>query len=147
MNNYKILWLDDQINQSYLSTHIIQFALNNCDVVRFEEPDSFLNYIEDEENKPDEVGFVILDVSMPIGEKLSKEHITDNFVGKVILEKLKKSTFGNIPKMIYTNMDNQDTKDYCTKEKIPYVDKAKVGYKELVEWVMSIISKKMNEHE
>lgn len=137
MNNYKILWLDDQIDQSYLRPHTIQFELDNCEVVRFKEPDSFLKYIEN--CTPDGVGFIIIDVSMPIGEKLSKEHITDNFVGKVILEKIKKSSFGKIPRMIYTNMDIQDTKDYCTKEEIPYVDKGKVGYKELVEWVKSII--------
>lgn len=132
-----VLWVDDDINNSRLRVERDEFEENEITIIRAENPDECLEQLNNSK-----VDLIILDISMPLGGNIQpQESLGGMRTGLVLLKILmeKEQTKG-IKKIIYTIVDDQDVKEYCSKNDIPYLSKQEIFPEELVEKVKQMMN-------
>lgn len=118
-----ILWVDDDINKPALEPDRDELQERNCNIVPKTRPDDFLKIINEGNERID--GFLVdcllIDTMMPNGKELSSKE-TDNTTrtGLVLIKKLFNSgNYSNIPIIVYSVVDEDEIKNYCTENEIP----------------------------
>lgn len=136
MSKYNILWVDDDIDMPELRADKTALIEKECNIIGFNTPDTFLDYINDNRNKPKDIDCIIIDLSMPLTDKI-KDKIKDKIMlkktlkglatGHILLELIKDSQFKQTLITIYTITDNDEVKEYC-KNNINIHYKNKLDY-------------------
>ena len=132
-----VLWVDDDINNSRLRVERDEFEENKITIIRAENPDECWKQLNDSK-----VDLIILDISMPLGENIQlQESLGGMRTGLVLLKKLMEDNrTKEIMKIVYTIVDDQDVKDYCSENDIPYLSKQEVFPEDLVKKVKQMMN-------
>lgn len=124
-----ILWVDDDINKPALEPDRDELQERNCNIVPKTRPDDFLKIINEGSERID--GFLVdcllIDTMMPNGKTFSSKE-TDNTTrtGLVLIKRLFESgNYKNIPIIVYSVVDEDEIRKYCTENEIP-LDRIKI---------------------
>lgn len=145
MNRYNILWIDDDINNPELRPDRVALCKKECDIICIDNPDTFLDYLENNQNTRENVDCIIIDLSMPTGKKLRKEKTKRGMsTGMILLEKVRNSRFKNTLVIVYTITENIEVKEYCRSAKIPYWNKMDFLSNEFATEIINLINSNSN---
>lgn len=122
MSKYNILWVDDDIYNPELLPDWIALE-QECNIIGFDNPDSFLDHINNKQNDFESIHCIIIDLSMPLGKGIKKDVSRGTAVGQILLEKVKKTKYKDVLTVVYTITDNNNVKEYCRIHNIPYLKK------------------------
>lgn len=135
MREYKILWIDDDINNPELRPERDALEERCCIITPVTNPDD-LDY--------DEITYfdcIIIDLSLPTGYKLSlPETAFGTRAGLAILKKIKQKS-SHAKTIVYTVFDALDARDYCCKNRIPYWNKSEYLADDFADAVIKEINK------
>jgi CheY-like chemotaxis protein len=119
----KILWIDDDVNRYSLMPYIDEFKEKGFTIVKAENPDESDEILTKQKN----FICIIVDISMPLGEKiLFGEAKAGMQTGLIILKKLvDDSNLNVVKKVVFTIVDDAEVREYCNKQtpSIPYLQK------------------------
>ena len=124
MNQYNIVWVDDDVNNPELRPDRVALIKKDCHIIGFDCPDSFINFIKDNRNNPENVDCIIIDLSMPLG-RINKRGKAKRgtSTGQVLLDEISNSRFKETLVVVYTITDNDDVKEYCDESGKRYLNK------------------------
>ena len=134
----KILWIDDDINRHFLRSYIDEFEEQQYRILKVNKVDDILTIL----NGESDLSAIIVDIAMPPGDKIDLREARGGLrTGMIILERMKKIVNPeNVPMIVFTNVDDDAVKNYCTNNNIPYLKKEDFFADELVEALSNIIS-------
>ena len=137
----KILWIDDDIHRSFLRPYVDELIENQYSIIKVNNVDDIDDTINKEEGS---ISLIIVDIAMPPGKKIDLRLAGGGLrTGKMILEQLEKDNIvKNVPKVVFTNVDDDIVKNYCKNKNIPYLKKEDFFADELVKILSQIISSK-----
>lgn len=137
--NYKVLWIDDDVNGPELMSERDALKEKNCQVTPITNPDDFdIDTISD-------CNCVIVDLSLPTGNKLTLQQTRGGSrTGLCILKELKKE-HPEIKTVVYTVFDIPEVKIYCREQKIKYLNKSDLLADEFANHIVNLIKNKENE--
>ena len=117
MREYKILWIDDDVNYPELRQEREALEERGCVITCVTNPDD-IDY-----NNITPFDCIIIDLLMPTGKNLScPETKFGTRTGLAIIKKIKeKSSYAKT--IIYSAFDSNTTKKYCDCHNIPYWSK------------------------
>ena len=114
MEDYKILWIDDDVNHPDLLSDRDALEDRGCNITPISNPDD-IEY--------DNIPFydcIIIDLAMPIGTKLTlPETSYGSRTGFVILKKIKEQ-YPQTKFVVYSVFDVPDVRAYCNEYGIQY---------------------------
>lgn len=149
MNKYNILWVDDDIEMPELRADKTSLIKKECNIIGFKTPDSFLDYIDDNRNKPEDVDCIIIDLSIPRPDKIMgrikdriklKKTLEGLATGHILLELIKDSQFKQTLITIYTITDNDEVKEYCKNNiNTHYINKSDYLSDEFADEIINLI--------
>ena len=86
---------------------------------------------------------IIIDISMPPGEKISFSEARGGLrTGKIILERLlSDESVSNVTKIVFTQAEDPVVEQYCMDNNIPYLKKEDFFSDEFVDVIMALINK------
>ena len=120
-----ILWVDDDVNRPALEPDRDELKERNSNIIGVPGPDGFIKIINEGNDQIRVDGFLVdcllMDTMLPNGEELSSKE-TDNTTktGLTLIKKLFESgKYENIPIIIYSVVDEDEIKDYCSEKGIP----------------------------
>lgn len=119
MKNYKILWIDDDVDNPELQPE--RDALEDWDfsITPVKHPDDLVF-----ENIPS-YNCIIIDLAMPIGSKLTPaETQYGSRTGFALLKRIKKQYPGSIV-VVYSVFDVAEVRQYCNENGIRYLIKSR----------------------
>lgn len=116
--NYKVLWIDDDVNGPELMSQRDALEEKKCQVTPITNPDDFdIDTISD-------CNCVIVDLSLPTGKNLTLQQTRGGSrTGLCILKELKKE-HPEIKAVVYTVFDISEVKEFCQKQGIKYLNKS-----------------------
>lgn len=136
MNMKKILWVDDDVNTGALRAFVDEFVDNGIQVEKIDNPDDFLNMLP-----RSDFDCLILDVLMPVGQKLSREETEGGTAtGLALLNRYLKEPVQK-PVIICTIRNDEQVRRFAIERNIPYKLKQLLDPDELVEYVLNLIGK------
>jgi CheY-like chemotaxis protein len=137
----KILWIDDDINGYPLMPYLDEFDDRGIyEIVKAVNPDE----MESELRKHYDLKCIIVDICMPLGEKIPFGEAKGGMqTGLVILKRL----MGNpklegVKKVVFTMVESPEVREYCKAQnpEIPYLEKKTFNTsKKLVDKIERII--------
>ena len=138
----KILWIDDDIHRPFLRPYVDELIEHQFSIIKVNKVDDINDTINKEEEGS--ISLIIVDIAMPPGKNIDLRLARGGLrTGKIILEQLEKDDIvKNIPKVVFTNVDDDIVKNYCINKNIPYLKKEDYFADELVEELSLIISSK-----
>ena len=117
---YRILWIDDDVNNPELQSEKDALEELGCIITPVTNPDYF-----EIDNVP-LYDCIIIDLSMPIGTKLTvAETNMGTRTGFVLLKKIKEK-YPNSKAIMYSVFEAPDVMDYCMDNGIPYWKKSRL---------------------
>ena len=137
----RIIWIDDDINRLFLRPYIDEFEESGFDIIKVMEADEVDNILQNEIT--DTLTAIIIDISMPPGEKISFREARGGLrTGKIILERLlSDESVSNVTKIVFTNVEDPVVELYCMDNNIPYLKKENYFSNEFVDVIMALINK------
>ena len=119
--NKRILWIDDDVNNSELQTEKFELEKNDFIVVGKETPDAGFEVLKTDTN----FRCIIVDISMPRGKNISFEEARGGMrTGLIILKRLLADTrLNNIKKIVYTVIDDGEIIKECENKNVLYIKK------------------------
>lgn len=135
MSEYKILWIDDDVNNPELRQERDALEERDCVITPVTNPDDLVY------DNITSFDCIIIDLLMPTGRSLSlPETEFGTRTGLAILKKIKeKSSYAKT--IVYTVFDALDARDYCCKHRIPYWNKSDYLADDFAEAVIKLILK------
>ncbi len=122
----KIIWIDDNINRFSLMPYIDEFVEQGFTIIKVENPDEIDKQLELHNTN---LKCIIVDISMPAGEKISSGEAKSGMqTGLVVLKQLvKNESLQNVKFVVFTIVDNPEVIDFCNNQspQIPYFQKNK----------------------
>lgn len=117
----KILWIDDDIKRRELRTDIDEFEYQGYQIVPAANPDELETIISSQTD----FECLIIDISMPTGKNIDFGEAKGGMrTGLVVLKKLVNNPkFKEVKKVVYTIVDDEETRNYCEDNNIPYLEK------------------------
>lgn len=133
--NKRIIWIDDDINGFFLRPYVDEFEENDFEIIKvmkIEEVDSIL-----QNEITDSIIAIIIDISMPPGENISFREARGGLrTGEIILKRfLCNESIASIPKIVFTNVDDEEVEQYCEDNRIPYLKKEHYFSDEFVDYI------------
>jgi CheY-like chemotaxis protein len=139
----KILWIDDDINRFSLMPYIDEFNEQGFTIIRVENPDEIGEKLSSNNN---DFLCIIVDISMPPGEKISFGDAKGGMqTGLVILKELVEKTDLKAKKVVFTIVENAEVREYCKNKQIPYLQKHKYFTDTFVREIEEILSQNNEE--
>lgn len=136
MREYKILWIDDDVNNPELRQERAALEERGCVITAVTNPDD-LDY-----GNITSFDCIIIDLSLPTGNKLSlPETAFGTRTGLAILKKIKKKST-DTKTIMYTVFGAPDAEYYCCNHKIPYWNKSEYLADDFAEAVINVIKNK-----
>ncbi|MDR1340283.1 MAG: hypothetical protein LBK58_09565 [Prevotellaceae bacterium] len=136
----KILWIDDNVNRYSLMPYIDELNEKGFTIVKAENPDES----DDILSKQKDFLCIIVDISMPLGEKIPFGEAKGGMqTGLVILKKLvEDKALDNVKKIVFTIVDNAEVREYCNSQtpKIRYLEKYRYFTDAFVDEIKTIIN-------
>lgn len=135
MEEYNILWIDDDINGPELLSERDALEEKGCNITPITHPDELqINVIPS-------FNCIIMDLFMPVGKKLSlQETKGGSRTGFVLLKKITEK-FPNSLIVIYTVFDIPEVKNYCNnKQHICYLSKSSFSAEEFADKIVELIN-------
>lgn len=133
MEDYKILWIDDDVNHPDLLSDRDALEDRGCIITPISNPDD-IEY--------DNIPFydcIIIDLSMPIGTKLTRsETIYGSRTGFVILQKIKEQ-YPQTKLVVYSVFDVADVRAYCNEYGIQYWSKSVLLSDEFADNIVNLL--------
>ena len=119
----RIMWIDDNINGLFLRSYIDELEESGFDIIRVMKADEVDNILQNEIT--DSLTAIIIDISMPPGEKISFSEARGGLrTGKIILERLlSDESVSNVKKIVFTNVEDAVVEQFCMDNNIPYLKK------------------------
>lgn len=122
----KVLWLDDDIENPALRTECMELEQRGYQIYKAPNPDVYDEFI----NSENEIGCLIfdcciLDISLPLGSisnsREAKKGMRTGFL--LLKELLKNERYKDVPKVIYTIVEDKDIQSYCEQHGVKYINK------------------------
>lgn len=125
-----ILWLDDDTDTS-LRSYLDELEYCGYLVKRSRSPDEFFN---DLRNNLGKVQAIIMDIMIPTGDSITPQESKSGLItGQRVIEKIKEDkATKSIPILILTVVGRQETRNWATSKKIPYLEKSRTFANDLV---------------
>ena len=134
MENYKILWIDDDVNNPELQPDKDALEEHNCIIKPITSPDD-LHY----EDIP-KYDCIIIDLFLPVGTKLTLSDTNyGSRTGFVILKKIKEQ-YPQTKIVVYSVFDVADVRAYCNEKEIQYWIKSALLSDEFAENIVKLIN-------
>ena len=102
-----ILWVDDDIETGVMKAYVDEFRDNNIEVITIDNPDQFLKTFEYIKHD-----ILIMDVMMPIGDKLNKESTNSGYSTGLELIKNTEKKIKNNSVIIFSILNTEKIKQY-----------------------------------
>lgn len=134
----KILWIDDDLRRPELSIDIDEFNENGFEIIIADNPDECSEIIA----KRHDFECIIIDISMPLGKSIDFGEAKGGMrTGLIVLKNLvNNKKLKKIQKIVYTIADDDEVRDYCEDNNIPYLRKQMYLSDTFVDEVKHIIS-------
>lgn len=112
MNNRRILWADDDIDDLMLMRHVLNDLGNDYQITEVHNGQEALNYLQAAKEENALPCLIILDMNMPVLD------------GKETLTKLRKDeVLKDIPVVFFTTSSSQMDKLYCKHNEVEMITK------------------------
>jgi DNA-binding NarL/FixJ family response regulator len=132
----KILWIDDDIHRMALKPYIDEFKDKGFDILGAENPDEIDKILAEQ----DHIQCIIIDVSMPHGEKIAYDEAKGGMrTGLIVLKKL---ILKRIVKVVFTIVDDMEMRKFCDENGIEYLKKQDYFTNTFVDKVKKILDEK-----
>lgn len=134
----RILWVDDDVKRLELSVDIDEFNDRGFEVIKASNPDECKEIIAQRQD----FKCIIVDISMPTGKSVDFGAAKGGMrTGLVVLKELvKNDRLNNIKKVVYTIVDDEEVRNYCEENNIPYLSKRNFLSDTFVTRISKIIS-------
>lgn len=140
METKTILWIDDDINHRPLRPFIDELEEYDLFIIKVENIDDISSTL----NNIDGIflSVIIIDIAMGTGNSISLSKAGGGYkTGKIILERLlKNEKLNRIPKVVFTQVDDEEVKTYCENNDIPYLKKEDYLPDEFADEILKIIN-------
>lgn len=139
MNRKNILWVDDDIDGFALMADRDELESRGCRIIEASRPDNLLKVLREQILKID---CIIVDIVMPTGELDMKEAEYGMRTGLALIRKIRESDsiYKDTPIIVYTVIGDDNVRQYCKDNNIPYLDKSSVSSEEFADFVMEYLS-------
>lgn len=120
---YRILWIDDDVNNSELRPEKEELESRDCTIIPASTPDELLKIIKN--RNVDMFDCIIVDISMPVGSLDFDRAEAGTKTGLLLIEEIEKSLFKNNKMVVYTIVKDSQVIEFCenSNPRIPYWDK------------------------
>ncbi len=133
MKQYKILWIDDDVNGAELESEYDALKERGCIITAITNPDD-LNI----ELIPS-VDCTIIDLSMPVGKKIKlQEARSGSRTGFVLLQQIKKK-YSDAKIVIYSVFDVPEVRGYCSEHNVEYCTKSSILADDFAEKIVELL--------
>lgn len=138
----KIIWIDDDINRSFLRPYVVELMDNDFDIIKVNASDDVKNNLENMKGDNSLVA-IIIDIAMPTGNIINFRKARGGLRTGIIILKdlLKNENYAKVPKIVFTNVDDEEVKKFCKGNDIPYLKKVEYFPDMLVDEIMNLIDK------
>jgi len=138
--NKRIIWIDDDINGLYLRPYVDEFEENDFEIIKVMKADDVDNILQNEIT--DSLTAIIIDISMPPGDNINFREARGGLrTGKIILERLLSDmSISSVPKIVFTNVDDEEVEQFCMNNSIPYLKKENYFSDEFVDYIGNLMN-------
>lgn len=133
-----ILWVDDDIDKFALMADRDELESRGCNIIKAPRPEDLLKVLREQILQID---CIIIDISMPTGELDMKEAEYGMRTGRALIRKIRESDsiYKDTLIIVYTVIGDDDVRQYCEDNNIPYRNKSSVSSKEFADFVMNYL--------
>lgn len=137
MNRKNILWVDDDIDRFALTADRDELESRGCKIIKASRPEDLLKVLHEQTLQID---CIIVDISMPTGELDMKEADYGMRTGRTLIRKIRESVsiYKDTPIIVYTVIGDDDVRQYCKDNNIPYLNKS-ISSEEFADSVMDLL--------
>ena len=137
MNRKNILWVDDDIDRCALTADRDELESRGCKIIKASRPEDLLKVLHEQTLQID---CIIVDISMPTGELDMKEADYGMRTGRTLIRKIRESVsiYKDTPIIVYTVIGDDDVRQYCKDNNIPYLNKS-ISSEEFADSVMDLL--------
>lgn len=138
MNRKNILWVDDDIDRFALWADRDELVSRGCKIIMAPRSEDLLKVLREQILQID---CIIIDISMPTGELDMEEADFGMRTGLALIRKIRESDsiYKDTPITVYTVIGDDDVRQYCKDNHIPYRNKSSVSSKEFADFVMDYL--------
>ena len=113
----KIIWIATNVPIAYID----ELKENGYDVFNVTNPDDIDDILQ--HISVDTLALIIIDMPLPTGTNIGLRESRGGLVtGKVVLERLLEDhSLDGIPKMVFTNLEDEKTELWCKDRNVPYI--------------------------
>jgi CheY-like chemotaxis protein len=135
MEEYKILWIDDDIDKPELMPDCSALAKKGCNIT----PISKVDKLKITKNMLQMFHCIILDLNMPVWKESFKDTLGGLTTGYTILQKIKKRC-PDSKVVVYSNHEVSEVRGYCNRYSIEYWKKSDVSPDTFADKIINFIN-------
>lgn len=136
MEEFSILWIDDDINKPELMPDCYALSKKGCIITPINE----LSKLKITKKTLQTYHCIILDLNMPVGKESFKDTRGGVTTGYAILQKIKEKC-PDSKIVVYSNHEASEVRSYCNKFNIEYWKKSDVSPDTFADKIVNFIKK------